>query len=397
MIKKGKIIQREVKMSMKSLKYPVVFVHGMFGWGEDVAFDRVIPYWGITCGSITKYLRSKNIECYSVSVGPASSAWDQACELYAQLTGTTVDYGKVHSEKHNHKQFGRQFTKRVFDGWSEDKKVHLVGHSFGGTCIRMLCHLLQYGAPEEVEASGDKVSDLFKGGKGNLVASINALCSPMGDIDTYKAFQEKNFIPIIQKGMSSYTGTFGRTILNGKVVDFKLEQFGLTNTPGKRDADNKKEAKKRFIQSNDNIIYDLSPEGIKKINDRIEIVPDVYYFSYPFNAMEYSEKKQRDAITHTHFIGLRYSAYLLMKYSHKNGVYVGNGQDGLVNVSAATNPPDEPFAPFNENFKKGVWNVMPVEKGDHGTPVGLFVNRKYIHNFYDNFAVLLKKVEQKEG
>ena len=133
MSKKGKIIQREVKMSMKSLKYPVVFVHGMFGWGEDVAIDKVITYWGITCGSITKYLRSKNIECYSVSVGPTSSAWDQACELYAQLTGTTVDYGKVHSEKHNHKQFGRQFTKSAFDGWSEDKKVHLVGHSFGGT------------------------------------------------------------------------------------------------------------------------------------------------------------------------------------------------------------------------------------------------------------------------
>ena len=40
---------------------------------------------------------------------------------------------------------------------------------------------------------------------------------------------------------------------------------------------------------------------------------------------------------------------------------------------------------------------MPVQAGDHGTPVGLFVNRKYIHYFYDNFAMLLKKVEQKEG
>ena len=63
MSKKGKIIHKEVKMSMKSLKYPVVFVHGMFGWGEDVAFNKVIPYWGITSGSITKYLRKKNIEC----------------------------------------------------------------------------------------------------------------------------------------------------------------------------------------------------------------------------------------------------------------------------------------------------------------------------------------------
>ncbi len=383
-------------MEKRELKYPVVFVHGMFGWGEDVGFNSVMPYWGGTAGSITRYLRNKNIECYAVSVGPASSAWDQACELYAQLKGTTVDYGKVHSENHNHKQFGRQFTKPLFDGWSEDKKIHLIGHSFGGTCIRMLCHLLEYGAPEEVEASGEQVSDLFKGGKGKLVSSVTTLCSPMGDIDTYKAFEEKNYIPLVQKGMSSYTGTFGRSFLNGKMVDFKLEQFGLTNTPGKKDAEPKKEAKKRFIQSNDNIIYDLSPDGIRKTNDRIKIVPDIYYFSYAFNAMEYSEKKQRDAIKNTHFIGLRYSAYLLMKYSHKNGVFTGNGQDGLVNVSAAGNPPDEPYAPFNEDFKKGVWNVMPVQPGDHGTPIGLFMSKKFTRNFYDNIASLLKKAEEKE-
>lgn len=383
-------------MKKRELKYPVVFIHGMFGWGEDVIFNKIIPYWGTTSGSITKYLREKNVECYSVSVGPASSAWDQACELYAQLTGTAVDYGKVHSEKHNHRQFGRQYTKPLFNGWSKDKKVHLIGHSFGGTCIRMLCHLLEYGAPEEVEASGEKASDLFKGGKGYLVSSITALCSPMGEIDTFKVFEEKNYIPVLQKGMSSYTGTFGRTFLNGKVVDFKLEQFGLTNTPGKKDAEPKKAAKKRFIESNDNILYDLSPDGIRKTNDRIEIVSDVYYFSYPFNAMEYSEKKGRDAITHTHFIGLRYSSYLMMKYSHKNGVYVGNGQDGLVNVSAAGNPPDEPYAPFDERFGKGMWNVMPVEKGDHGTPVGLFVGKKYTRNFYDNIVSLLKKAEDRE-
>ena len=383
-------------MTTDKLKYPVIFIHGMFGWGEDVAFNKIIPYWGGTCGSITKYLRDKGVECYSVSVGPVSSAWDQACELYAQLMGMQVDYGKVHSEKHNHKQYGRKFEKRIFDNWSKEKKVHLVGHSFGGTCIRMLCHLLEYGAPEEVEASGEAVSDLFKGGKGYLVSTVTTLCSPLGDIDTYKAFEEKNFISIINKGMTNYTGTFGRSPLNGKLVDFKLEHFGLTNTPGQRDAGPKKEAKNRLINSNDNIVYDLSPEGIRKINERIEIVPNIYYFSYSFNALEYNEKKQRDAITHAHFIGLRYSAYIMMKYSHKNGVFVGNGNDGLVNVSAAGNPPDEPGIPFDKNYQKGVWNIMSVAKGDHGTPIGLFVSKKYTHNFYDSMIELMKDVEDRE-
>ena len=382
-------------MTTKKLKYPIVFIHGMFGWGEDVAFNKIMPYWGGTCGSITKYLRKKGVECYSVSVGPASSAWDQACELYAQLVGTQVDYGKVHSKKHNHKQYGRRFENGIINEWNKEHKIHLVGHSFGGTCIRMLCHLLEFGAPEEVEASGEEVSDLFKGGKGHLVASVTAICSPMGDIDTYKAFEEKNYISIVHKGMTNYTGTLGRSPLNGKFLDFKLEHFGLTNTPGMKDAGPLKDAKKRLIESNDNIVYDLSPEGIKQINERIEIVPDIYYFSYSFNAMEYSEKKQRDVIAHTHFPGLRYSAYILMKYSHKNGVFIGNGNDGLVNVSAAESPPDEPGRLFDGNYKKGVWNIMPVSKGDHGTPIGLCVSKEYTHNLYDQLVELMKNVEEK--
>jgi len=34
---------------------------------------------------------------YAASVAPNGSAWDRACELYAQLSGTRVDYGKAHT------------------------------------------------------------------------------------------------------------------------------------------------------------------------------------------------------------------------------------------------------------------------------------------------------------
>ena len=72
---------------------PVVFVHGLMGWGERAGLNSVLPYWGMTTGSLTAYLNSLGYETYSATVGPISSAWDRACELYAQLTGTTVDYG----------------------------------------------------------------------------------------------------------------------------------------------------------------------------------------------------------------------------------------------------------------------------------------------------------------
>ena len=70
---------------------PVVFVHGLMGWGQRAGINAVIPYWGMTTGSLTSYLNSLGYETYSATVGPISSAWDRACELYAQLTGTTVD------------------------------------------------------------------------------------------------------------------------------------------------------------------------------------------------------------------------------------------------------------------------------------------------------------------
>lgn len=144
-------------------KYPVVFVHGMFGWGENESINKFIPYWGATTGSLIEYLLRNSIECYSASVGPMSSAWDQACELYAQLMGTTVDYGEFHSNKFAHKRFGRTYENPLFPNWSENNKVHLIGHSFGGNAIRLLAHLLKYGAPKEVEISEKDVSPLFIG------------------------------------------------------------------------------------------------------------------------------------------------------------------------------------------------------------------------------------------
>ena len=81
---------------------PVVFVHGLMGWGQRAGINAVLPYWGMTTGSLTSYLNSLGYETYSATVGPISSAWDRACELYAQLTGTTVDYGAAHAAAYDH-------------------------------------------------------------------------------------------------------------------------------------------------------------------------------------------------------------------------------------------------------------------------------------------------------
>ena len=32
---------------------PVVFVHGLMGWGQRAGINAVLPYWGMTTGSLT--------------------------------------------------------------------------------------------------------------------------------------------------------------------------------------------------------------------------------------------------------------------------------------------------------------------------------------------------------
>ena len=105
----------------EDVEYTYVLVHGMGGWGENAAMNDVAPYWGSSSGSISAYLRTQDIKVVEVSVGPFSSAGDRACEVYAQLTGTRVDYGEAHSKEHGHARYGRTYTEPLLERW--DKKA----------------------------------------------------------------------------------------------------------------------------------------------------------------------------------------------------------------------------------------------------------------------------------
>ena len=145
-------------------KYPYVYVHGLFGWGADEGIDDTLPYWGSASCSLMDELNKLHYESYAASVGPMSSNWDRVCELYAQITGTRVDYGKAHSEKFNHSRYGRTYTKPMIEGWGEPdadgniKKINLIGHSFGGATVRTLTALLAYGSEEEQAATSPMIS-----------------------------------------------------------------------------------------------------------------------------------------------------------------------------------------------------------------------------------------------
>lgn len=353
-------------------KYPIVFVHGMFGWGGNEGLNDLVPYWGATTGDLGKTLAQEGYDCCFASVGPLSSAWDRACELYAQLTGTRVDYGAAHAEAYGHARYGRSYDAPLFEGWGECgddgdlKKIHLIGHSYGGTTVRVLAHLLTYGWAEELQS--DDVSPLFTGGKEDWICSITTICAPHNGSSAFTAAEKLSILPVMEFVVYNFAGLMGRSRFNGNLVDYHMEQFGLTNTPGESDADTLPKAIATLWQTEDSVKHGLSPAGAAELNDLLEISPSIYYYSYAFD---------NAALADEGFIFLRLTSRLMQKHGGSTG------NDGLVDITSAQAPSDEPAQAYDpEHISPGVWNVMPTRSGDHGTAIGLFADAAKTHRFY---------------
>ena len=383
-------------------KYPIILVHGMFGWGEDEGINDHLPYWGANTCNIKEHYCELGYNVHCVSVGPASSAWDRACELYARLTGGAVDYGKAHSERFSHKRYGRYYGEPLLENWDAENRIHLVGHSFGGNTIRLLCHLLTYGDRDEQAATDpDDLSPLFAGGHEDLVASIVTICSPHNGSTTFLTAEKFRILPVLKFIVYNYMGIMGRSPAEGTIFDFHLEQFGLSDTPGQKDAYPLRRAKKKFKANRDNVEFDLQPAGAKTINDYLEISPNVYYFSYSYNAVSCNFNGKVHIPWHIDFPFLAFTSELVLIYNHffrpaKDLPFEDYCNDGLVDLTSAMHPKDEPFVFYKKgDFNKGVWNVMKPRYGDHGTPIGLMAPVEDTFALYDEIFGLMKTVEEK--
>ncbi|KAL3659400.1 hypothetical protein V7S43_015671 [Phytophthora oleae] len=118
-------------------KFPVVFVHGVFGFGKTrPMWNRWSPYWP------EKVLNNLNDNHLILHVGPLSSNHDRACEAFYQLYGGRVDYGEQHSRETGHERYGATYSTPLHQNWNECNPIHLVGHSFGATIALELYQLL---------------------------------------------------------------------------------------------------------------------------------------------------------------------------------------------------------------------------------------------------------------
>ena len=184
--------------------------------------------------------------------------------------------------------------------------------------------------------------------------------------------------------------------------DFHLEQFGINNTPGKDDRHDFFQSKRNLAHGTDTIRDDMSGEGASSMNLKLKpFNPYPYYSSYYFNAVG-KKKPDKDKIRpiNTDFTFLYLTSSLLMfdnKKKLKNGdiPYEDFANVGLVNLSSAMHPADEPFKTFDpDNIERGVWQVMPEREGDHGTAVGLFADAEKTHQFYLDMMEMLTATEK---
>lgn len=276
--------------------YPVILVHGLSGWGPDEGL--ILRYWGSTNEDYIAELNNAGIEAYAVGVGPFSSNWDRACELYAYIKGGRVDYGKAHSEKYGHARYGKTFPG-IYTKWGEEgedgtvNKIHLVGHSMGGQTIRTITQLLKVARQEEIDAvlgtgasseevqqavNEDLLSPLFIGGH-DLVHSNTSIATPHDG--TVLAHGTRAIIPLARKFLVMISGLAGLSEENN-VFDFKLDQWGLKREPN----ESYKSYSERVWNSNlwydtkDFSIWDLSIQGAKELNEWVKTHDDVYYFSF---------------------------------------------------------------------------------------------------------------------
>ena len=353
--------------------YPFIFVHGMCGWGEGSPQEEGNPYWGTQPeNNAIAHLRSMGYTVYNPAVGAYSSAWDRTCELFAELTGSVVDYGEAHSKKYGHARFGRDYSNKAAMGepWNLESPLNLVGHSFGGETARLLASLLAYGDETEMNADKEGCSELFKGGHENAIHSIVTLSSPHNG-STVANYLSDTIVPAFLMVFVLRAASLAKI----SKADLMLDQWGITKDPesGEKGRLNPAACMK-FALSKDHCGHDLTVQGAQELNAKIKTVKSVYYFSYTACVTEDTKlgytKMNRD---YNVFLPFRFSSPIISASVNirLGGKFIDKSwgaNDGIVPLKSALYPFEEDHVDFNgtNEILPGVWHVMPTVYGvDH--------------------------------
>lgn len=396
------IVEFEGKTYDLSNEHPWVFVHGMGGWANYNG-EAYWGGWASSEGDVIELYNNHGIEAYAAVVGPLSSAWDRACELYAQLTGTVVDYGEAHSKSHNHDRYGYDYTDNCLmnEPWDAERKINLVGHSFGGPTVRLFASLLAYGDSNEIAATGNETSPLFTGGHNNAVHSVVTFSGVHNGSPIANLIHDSFFMTVIIAALNLVGTLFGREIM---MWDLQFGHFGITPKQGEERAKFSFDTIKNAVESQDNCGYDMTLRGAAELNEKIKTVENVYYYSYSCNSSKKTIFNTYIPILSNFVLFFPTSFYIgALEGKTIDGIYMDEKwakNDGIVPLASALYPStdsdtaksyDEAIK-LNEEIVPGVWYYMPVMDGfDHFDFCGTI---DYLTSFEDFYYTLVETINR---
>ncbi len=404
-----------VNKLMGNKGYPTIFVCGFVGWGEQDGVNKLFPYWGITKKrALLPHLRLKGYEVYAPSIGPFTGAWDRCCELWAQINGGTVDYGKVHSEKHGHPRYGRTYEKPLIPDLGTGKgheKINIIGHSFGGPTVIEFSNLLINGCKEEIEGTpADELSPLFKGGNGDLLHTVTTL-SGVNNGTTFASWLHSSGVKLIA-GMTLFFTSIVNDTRFTKVFDVRTDAWGLQVDPAKRRVNEFKDPflhlkKMKAYNDNkfDNIGYEMQIRYCMERNEHAAVNPNTYYFARASCVSE-EVKKGKHLVTdeqNTNVLCRVISHITGTSITRRDAKLYGvdetwHPNDGFVNTVAMKGPMSLPSEDWDESkpiseVKSGLWYNFAPEYRDHISWMGLNIERANYFKYYEDMLSMFAELK----
>ncbi|MDW8545478.1 lipase-like domain-containing protein [Staphylococcus pseudoxylosus] len=379
---------------VKKNKYPIILAHGSSGYPDESKPAVLPPYWGGNKVDLDKELNKQGYDVREGGMSPFGSNYDRALGLYYYIKGGTVDYGAYHSKKYGHARYGKTY-KGIYPEWAPGKKVHLVGHSFGGQTIQVLEDMLRNGVPEEIEYQkkhGGDIPEIFAGGNDNMVSSVTTIATPhngtfISDKLGNKPIARKLFYKILKYTSNKYTK-----------ADYGLEPWGIKQRDDESFIQYLKRVKDNKVwKTEDTSFTDGSIEGSKKINDRLTLSKDVAYTSI---TAEDTHKtfNNRQRGNFKMFAPFKLLANLVGRQNPESW----REGDGPVPLKSGLYPFNKPHkdTTFDSKPELGLWGVMPTLKNwDHMDLVGwdltdTRIKPKMVLGLYEQLANYLAEVEK---
>ena len=315
-------------LSASGNHYPIVMVHGLFGWGGTEVLG--LNYWG-GFSSLRDILNNAGYEVYTPSIGPVASNWDRACELYAYLVGGTVDYGDI---------------SPLFTGecrhWIESITTLCTPHDgsqYDTKVYQNIGDLAQYAMGIIGTVTGSNVNE------NNFGLDFK--------LDQWGLVRQPN---------ESYSSYFNR-VINSKIWT---------------------------QHTNDLSVYDLDVDGAAVLNGYAKAQDDIYYFSIacsnthrdPLTGHYLPNASMNPMMIKS---GTYMGRHVNYAVGHVNITPEWWENDGIVSVRSAIRPHENSTDQYNENYgvgadgkmtfksgtKMGVWNyIEKIDNTDHINMVG---------------------------